>query len=66
MKPMGLKIDDTREVLGGVSRATVYRMVGRNELELIRLGGRSMITMKSIEARMDQAVAEAALQREVA
>lgn len=66
MKPMGLKIEDTRQALGGVSRATVYRMVQKNELDLIRIGGRSLITMDSIEARVTQAVAEAALQRAVA
>jgi excisionase family DNA binding protein len=66
MKPMGLKIDDTRKALGGVSRATVYRMVQKHELDLIRIGGRSLITMQSIEARVDQAVAEAALQRAAA
>lgn len=65
MKPMGLKVDDARQALGGVSRATLYRMINKNELELIRIGGRSIITMKSIEARVDQAVAEAALQRAV-
>ncbi len=63
MKPMGLKIDDTRNALGGVSRATVYRMLQKHELDLIRIGGRSLITMQSIEARVDQAIAEAALQR---
>lgn len=66
MTPLGLKVDDARRALGGVSRATLYRMINKNELELIRIGGRSIITMKSIEARMDQAVAEAALQRAVA
>lgn len=66
MKPMGLKVDDARQALGGVSRATLYRMINKNELELIRIGGRSIITMKSIEARVDQAVAEAAVQRAVA
>jgi len=66
MKPMGLKVDDARQALGGVSRATLYRMINKNELELIRIGGRSIITMKSIEARVDQAVAEAARQRAAA
>jgi len=66
MKPMGLKVDDARQALGGVSRATLYRMINKNELELIRIGGRSIITMKSIEARVDQAVAEAARHRAAA
>jgi len=41
-------------------------MVRKHELDLIRIGGRSLITMQSIEARVDQAVAEAALQRAAA
>lgn len=66
VKPLGLNVNDARQTLGGVSRATLYRMINKNELELIRIGGRSIITMKSIEARMDQAVAEAALHRAAA
>lgn len=61
MKPMGLTINDTGKAFGGLSRATVYRMANRQEIELVRIGGRSIITMKSIEARLAKARIDAGL-----
>lgn len=49
MKPTLLKISDVMKVFGGVSRATVYRMIASGELERVHVGGRSLITIRSVE-----------------
>jgi excisionase family DNA binding protein len=54
MNPIGLSIPETGKALGGegdpLSRATIYRMIGRGELEAFKLGSRTLITVASIEA----------------
>jgi excisionase family DNA binding protein len=53
MTPFGLSIKETGRVLGGegsrLSRATIYRMIARGELEAFKLGSRTLITVESIE-----------------
>ena len=55
MKPIGLSIPETGKALGGegdpLSRATIYRMINRRELEAFKLGSRTLVTVASIEAR---------------
>ena len=54
MKPIALSIPETGKALGGerdpLSRNTIYRMIGRGELEAFKLGARTMVTLASIEA----------------
>jgi hypothetical protein len=54
VKPIALSIPETGRVLGGdidpLSRNTIYRMIGRGDLEAFKLGSRTMITVASIEA----------------
>jgi hypothetical protein len=54
MKPIALSIPETGRALGGagdpLSRNTIYRMIGRGELEAFKLGARTMVTLASIEA----------------
>ena len=54
MKPIGLSIPETGKALGGegdpLSRATIYRMIGRGDLEAFKLGSRTLVTLSSIEA----------------
>lgn len=50
MKPIGLSISDAGRALGGASRATIYRMINRGELEAFKLGARTLVTLASIEA----------------
>jgi hypothetical protein len=54
MEAIGLSIPDTGKALGGdhrpLSRATIYRMIGRGELEAFKLGHRTLITVASIRA----------------
>lgn len=55
MEPIGLSIPEVGKALGGesapLSRATIYRMIGRGELEAIKLGSRTLVTVASIKAR---------------
>lgn len=54
MKPFLLSIHEARMALGGesdpIGRTTIYRMIGRNELEAVKVGKRTFITYASIEA----------------
>lgn len=54
MNPIGLSIPETGKALGGegdpLSRATIYRMINRGELEAFKLGSRTLISVASIEA----------------
>ena len=53
MKPLGLSIKNTGKALGGegdpLSRATIYRMISRGELEAFKVGARTLVSMASIE-----------------
>lgn len=54
MNPIGLSISETGKTLGGegdpLSRATIYRMINRGELEAFKLGSRTLVSVASIEA----------------
>lgn len=62
MKPIGLSIPSAANTLGGLSRATIYRMIARKELEAVKIGTRTLVTVSSIEAYVARAprLAEAA------
>ncbi len=46
--PKGLSIDDAAKAIG-TSRATIYREVKAGKLDLIKIRGRSLITVRSID-----------------
>ena len=50
MKALALTIPQAGAALGGLSRATLYRMIGRGDIEAFKLGGRTLVTVASVEA----------------
>lgn len=50
----GYSIKDAGALLGGLCRASVYNAVNRGDLELVKVGGRSIITAKSIQALIER------------
>jgi excisionase family DNA binding protein len=54
VRPIGLSIPETGKALGGendpLSRATIYRMINRGDLEAFKVGARTLIRFASIEA----------------
>ena len=56
--PLLHTIEQTRELLA-CGRNSVYNLVKRNELTLIKMGRRSLITDESIRAYLDRKVVEA-------
>lgn len=56
--PLLHTIEQTRQLLA-CGRNTVYNLVNKNELTMIKIGRRSLITDESIKALMDRKVAEA-------
>ncbi len=49
VEPEAFNLDDTRRLLGGVSRATIYRWCWEGRLQRVPNTGRLLITRKSIE-----------------
>lgn len=49
MKPLAIGIAEAGQALGGISRATCYRMIRRGDLEAIKIGARTMVTTASLE-----------------
>jgi predicted DNA-binding transcriptional regulator AlpA len=47
-------INDTRRLLGGLSRTTVYELIDRGELAKVKIGARAFVTGKSIAAYVDR------------
>lgn len=50
----GYSIKDAGSLLGGLCRASVYNAVNRGDLELVKVGGRSIITARSIQALIER------------
>jgi len=48
--PLAVSVEEAKRQLGGLSTATVYRLIDRHQLERRKLGGRTVITMASIRA----------------
>jgi hypothetical protein len=46
-------INETRKLMGGISRSHVYAVVSRGKLKLTKLGGRSVVTGRSIRKCLD-------------
>ena len=55
MKPIALSIPDAGKQLGGASRATIYRMIGRGDLEAFKIGSRTFVTLASLETTVASA-----------
>jgi excisionase family DNA binding protein len=43
-----LRISDAQEILGGISRPMIYRLVEKGHLTRVKLGSRAFITRASI------------------
>ncbi len=52
-EPLGYSISEAQRRLGNVSRNTIYRAVNREELELVKIGTRSIITARSVNALLN-------------
>jgi hypothetical protein len=50
---LGYSIPEAQRRLGNVSRNTIYRAVHRDDLELVKIGTRSIITARSVHALLN-------------
>jgi excisionase family DNA binding protein len=46
-------IDETRELLGGISRTTIYLLIGRRKLASVEIGRRRFISAEAISDFID-------------
>lgn len=51
-----LDITAAREYLGGVSRATVYRLIRSGDLPVVKIGGRTVFRRADLEAFLARSV----------
>jgi hypothetical protein len=49
-EPLGVSVKEAKRHLGGVSTATVYRLMDANKLTKRKVGGRTIILMDSIRS----------------
>jgi excisionase family DNA binding protein len=47
-------VPQSRERLGGLSRSSLYELIARGELELVKIGRRSFITEDSLQRFVSQ------------
>lgn len=52
-EPIGVSVEETKRHLGGVSTATVYRLMAAERLSKRKVGGRTIILMDSIKALLN-------------
>lgn len=53
-KPRLASIAETQRQLGDVGRTYVYNLIGRGELEVVKLGSRSFVLLESIDAYIER------------
>lgn len=51
LKPFAVNIQTARELLGRKSRSYIYEAAGRGELDLVKDGGKTLVTVELIERR---------------
>jgi hypothetical protein len=51
LKPYAVPIKKAQELLGGKARSEVYKAVGDGELDAVKDGAKTLITVASIERR---------------
>lgn len=52
-EPLGVSVEDAKRHLGGVSTATIYRLMDRKVLEKRKVGNRTIILMDSIRRMLN-------------
>jgi hypothetical protein len=52
-EPFALSVKDARPLLGNRSFSSIYEMLNRGELEAVKDGKRTLITLSSIRARQE-------------
>ena len=52
-EPFALSVKDARPLLGNRSFSSIYEMLNRGELEAVKDGKRTLITLASIRARQE-------------
>jgi predicted DNA-binding transcriptional regulator AlpA len=52
-QPRLVPVKDAQAVLGGISRATFYRMVEKGDLKLRKIGSRSFVRSDELTAFID-------------
>lgn len=49
-EPLAVSVPEAKRHLGDLSTATVYRMFERGQLQKLKVGGRTLVSMESIKA----------------
>ncbi len=57
MEPVAVAVPDAGKALGGISRATIYRLIDQGKLEARKVGTRTVVTTASIKALIADAPA---------
>jgi len=52
--PLLTSIEDTRTLIGGTSRQTIYDLINAGDIESVRIGGRRFVVVESINALIER------------
>ena len=52
VRPVAVCIEDARPLLGGKAVSGIYRLIGRGQLQAVKDGKRTLVTLASIERYM--------------
>jgi hypothetical protein len=53
VEPFAVPLKEAQRLLGDMSHSQIYNVIGRGELEAVKDGGKTLITMRSIWARQE-------------
>lgn len=51
-----LSVEKSCEYLGGISKVSLYNRVNEGDIQLIKIGRRSFITLESMDAYLDRLI----------
>jgi hypothetical protein len=51
IEPFAVPLKEARRLLGDMSHAKIYEIIGRGEVEAVKDGAKTLITMRSIHQR---------------
>lgn len=59
MKPLLLSVDEFCRLAGGIGKTTAYAILAANEVERVKIRGRTFVTLESVERLIERSTQKA-------
>jgi hypothetical protein len=53
LEPYAVPLKEAQRLLGDMSHSQIYNVIGKGELEAVKDGGKTLVTVRSIRARQE-------------